>query len=158
MSNGKVYIETTRLVIRQWEERDLIPFFKLNSCPDVMKFFPKLLSMDEARHFIHKTSNFIEENGYSFWAVELKEKSEFVGTIGVNEVLFEAHFTPAIEIGWRLSKNYWRQGLATEGAKAVLDYSFFTLKFDEVVSFTSSINIPSMKLMEKIGPNIFNAR
>jgi RimJ/RimL family protein N-acetyltransferase len=71
--------------------------------------------------------------------------------IGVNDVLFDAPFTPAIEIGWRLDQKFWRCGLAAEGATAVLNFAFSTLKLKEVVAFTSKINYPSMKLMEKIG-------
>ena len=147
----RVYIETKRLIIRQWEDKDLLPFFKLNSCPEVMKFYPKLLSEKESSSFIYKARTQIDEKGYSFWALELKSSGDFVGTIGINDVLFEAPFSPSVEIGWRLGKKYWRQGLGTEGAKSVLDYAFNNLCLDEIVSFTSSINIPSIKLMEKIG-------
>ena len=86
MFKGRVFIETGRLLIRQWEEKDLLPFFKLSTCPEVMKFFPKLLTREEVKQFVQKSSSSVEENGYSFWAVELKENSEFIGLIGLNKV------------------------------------------------------------------------
>ena len=147
----KVYIETDRLLIRQWRDEDLDPFFYLNSNPEVMRYFPKLLSRKESDSFAHKVSAQIDKNGYSFWAIEWKGRSEFVGTMGINDVNFKAHFTPAIEIGWRLDNKFWRKGLGFEGAKAILDYAFNSLMIKEVVSFTSSINKSSIGLMEKIG-------
>ena len=110
MLKGRVFIETGRLLIRQWEEKDLLPFFKLSTCPEVMKFYPKLLTMEEVKQFVEKSSISVEKNGFSFWAVEFKENSEFIGLIGLNSPLAPLL---AIEIGWRLSKDYggkgWRQ-------------------------------------------------
>tara|TARA_Y100001970_G_C14223971_1_gene854421 strand:+ start:2183 stop:2737 length:555 start_codon:yes stop_codon:yes gene_type:complete len=148
---SRIYIETERLYVRQWEEEDLHPFYKLNSCPKVMRFYPNLLSRKESDNFVCKASSQIDENGYSFWAIELKESSKLIGTMGIADVYFKAHFTPAVEIGWRLDNKYWRRGLGYEGAKAILSYAFNTLMMKEVVSFTSSINTPSISLMEKIG-------
>ena len=149
--NGKIYNETPRLLLRQWIEEDRDPFAKLNSSKKVMEFFPKTLSKKESNDIIDKASQLIEEKGYCFWAVELKESSEFIGMIGVNDVLFDAPFTPAVEIGWRLDQRFWRRGLAAEGATAALNFAFSTLKLKEVVAFTSILNDPSMRLMEKIG-------
>ena len=148
---SKNFIETERLFVRQWKEKDLHPFYKLNSCPEVMKFFPNLLSRKESDNFIYKASTQIDENGFSFWAIELKETSEFIGTMGIAEVNFDEHFTPAIEIGWRLDNKFWRRGFGYEGAKAILTYAFNFLLFKEIVSFTSIINTPSISLMEKVG-------
>ena len=147
----KVYIETERLIIRQWLKEDLKYFFRMNSNPEVMRYFPKLLSREESDSFVERASAQIDKRGYSFWALELKENSKFVGAMGVNNVNFKEHFTPAVEIGWRLDNNFWRQGLGFEGAISILDYAFYSLMLKEVVSFTSKINGPSIGLMEKIG-------
>lgn len=91
------------------------------------------------------------EHGFCFFAAELVGKSPFIGFIGISGVPFEARFTPAVEIGWRLAQPYWYKGLATEGAQAVLSYAFRKLNLDEVVSFTVPANIRSRRVMEKIG-------
>ena len=74
-----------------------------------------------------------------------------IGFLGLIPPSFEAHFTPAIEIGWRLASLHWNKGYATEGARAVLDYAFKQLKLDEIVSFTVPHNLASRRVMEKIG-------
>jgi len=91
------------------------------------------------------------EHGFCFFATELIGKAPFIGFLGISTVPFEAPFTPAIEIGWRLARRYWHKGLATEGAEAVLSYAFRKLSLDEVVSFTVPANIRSRRVMEKIG-------
>jgi len=92
-----------------------------------------------------------DEHGFSLYAVERKDTHQFIGFIGLFYAGFEAHFTPAIEIGWRLSSEHWGQGFAPEGAKAVLDYAFRVLNIPEIVSFTAASNQKSIRVMEKIG-------
>lgn len=92
-----------------------------------------------------------ERHGFGFWAVTAKETDEFAGCIGLAVPSFEAHFTPCVEIGWRLAARFWNRGLATEGAAVVLRFAFDTLCLPEVVSFTSVDNLPSRRVMEKIG-------
>ena len=76
---------------------------------------------------------------------------DFIGFVGLNEPRFEAHFTPAVEIGWRLARGAWGHGYATEAARAVLAYAFDELQLDEVVSFTTVENWRSRRVMERIG-------
>lgn len=144
-------IETERLVLRQWKECDREEFFSLNADPVVMEFFPKTLSREESDQFIDKTKDLIDSQGFGFFATELKSTGEFIGFIGLNKPTFEASFMPCVEIGWRLKKEFWRKGYASEGAKACLTFAFDVLKLDEVVSFTSVLNLPSIGVMEKIG-------
>ena len=148
---SRIYIETERLYVRQWEEEDLHPFYKLNSSPKVMRFYPNLLSRKESDNFVCKASSQIDENGYSFWAIELKESSKLIGTMGIADVHFKEHFTPAVEIAWRLASQYWGFGYATEAAKAVFDYGYKELNLKEIVSFTVPENKRSIRVMEKIG-------
>ena len=147
----KVYIETDRLLLRQWTPSDKPVFFELNSDPKVMEFFPSTLTREQSDSFVNKSSELIEENGWGLFAVELKDQGNFIGLIGLATPTYEAHFTPCTEIGQRLHRNFWKKGYATEGAKAVLDFAFKTLDMHEIVSFTSKTNIPSISLMEKIG-------
>jgi 3-dehydroquinate dehydratase/shikimate dehydrogenase len=144
-------IKTKRLLLRPWKESDLLPFRTLNADERVMEFFPKTLTADESDAIAIRMQDLIEKNGYGFFAVSLLDTEEFIGFIGLNEVSFQAPFTPAVEIGWRLDFKHWGKGYATEGALAVLEFGFKTLDLDEIVSFTTMNNIRSQRVMEKIG-------
>lgn len=144
-------IKTERLILRKWRDEDLLPFAELNADPCVREFFLSTLDPQTSNEHIKYYSNHIEKYGYGFWAVSLISTGEFIGFIGIQNVHFKAHFTPAVEIGWRLAFNHWGKGYATEGAKAALRYAFETLKLDEIVSMASMKNMRSRHVMEKIG-------
>jgi 3-dehydroquinate dehydratase/shikimate dehydrogenase len=147
-------LKTKRLILRPWKETDLAPFAKLNADPKVMEYFPSILSREESDHLAQKMQSKMEERGYGMWAVSIPEIADFIGFIGLNhqdKSTFPAHFTPAVEIGWRLAATYWGKGYATEGAKAVLAYGFEHLHLEEIVSFTAVQNMRSRRIMEKIG-------
>jgi 3-dehydroquinate dehydratase/shikimate dehydrogenase len=144
-------IRTKRLILRPWKETDLAPFAALNADPRVREFFGGLLNRQESDQSAKGTSDHITKYGWGFWAASLIESGEFIGFIGLEDVLFKAHFTPAVEIGWRLAYNHWDKGYATEGATAALQYGFETLGLDEIVSFTTVKNLRSRRVMEKIG-------
>lgn len=146
-----IYIETPRLRLRDWQEADFEPFSQMNADEEVMKFFPKTLSKQESDAFAQAIIAEIKEFGFGLYAVEVKETSEFIGFIGFHRATFESDFTPCVEIGWRLKKEEWGRGYATEGAKACLQYGFEELGFDEIYSFTAAINEPSKHVMRKIG-------
>ncbi|MBY0121652.1 GNAT family N-acetyltransferase [Bacillus sp. S/N-304-OC-R1] len=148
-----IYLETSRLLMRDWEETDLEPFCRLNADEKVMTYFPKSLSIDETYMFYKSILSEFKECGFGLYAVELKENKEFIGFIGFHRATFEAEFTPCIEIGWRLKKEVWGKGYATEGAAACLQYGFNELGFSDVYSFTADINEPSKNVMNKIGMN-----
>jgi len=115
-----------------------------------MEFYPNILTELESNSLAEKFYNLILEQGWGFWAVELKSNKQFIGFVGLNKPDAVLPFSPCVEIGWRLAKNYWGKGYATEAAKAVLKYAFETLQLDEVVSFTSIHNIKSKSVMEKL--------
>lgn len=150
----KYIFESERLGFRLFNETDKVPFFEMNSNGEVMKYFKKILSREESDDFINRIELHFQEYGYGLWAVEEKESHNFIGFIGLFNASFEADFTPCIEIGWRLDNKYWYKGYATEGAKACLDYAFNKLGLNEIYSFTSVINLPSINVMEKIGLRI----
>lgn len=143
--------ESERLGFRQWKEEDKIPFSKMNNNIDVMKYFPSVLTRRESDTFVDKIVKHFEEQGYGLWSVEIKENQTFIGFIGFFNATFEAYFTPCIEIGWRLDNEFWNRGYATEGAKACLEFAFNKLGMDEIYSFTSRLNKPSINVMKKIG-------
>ena len=146
-----IILETNRLILRTWNEKDIEAMTVINQDPKVCEFLPAVGNRESTEAGVRKAMQHYEEHGYCLYAVELKSTHEFIGWVGLAIPSFEAHFTPAVEIGWRLSSNHWNQGYATEAAKAVLAYAFNTLGMDEIVSFTAVNNQPSRRVMEKIG-------
>lgn len=150
-----IIIETERLFLRTWEDKDAHSFFEINQDPQVIEFLRGSLAMEEINQFIHSAKIHQAQLGYGLWAVELKEAAEFIGYIGLRNTDFSepygAPFAPAVEVGWRLGSQYWGKGYATEGAKACLDFGFNVIGLDEIVSFTVPMNRRSIRVMEKIG-------
>lgn len=144
-------IETHRLGLRNWLERDIPIFVEMNQDPIVMEFFPKLLTEDESKEMVERIKAHIDDHGFGLWAVEIKDTREFIGFVGLSIPRFQADFTPCVEIGWRLAVPYWGKGYAQEAAKAVLNYGFHRLELEEIVSFTSALNTKSINVMRKIG-------
>ena len=144
-------LETERLYLRQWQAADLSVFAEMNADPEVMKYFPKPLSPKVSNVIANKCSQLIEDKGWGFWAVSLKKQDTFIGMVGLNEAHADMPFAPTIEIAWRLHKDYWGQGYATEAARASLNFAFETLGLDEVVAFTAVINKHSQLIMQRIG-------
>lgn len=143
--------ETERLILRNWRDEDLIPFREMNGDPEVMRYFVKPMDPRESDDFAARIRILLENRGYGLWAVEEKGEGRFIGFTGLYDSHFEADFTPCTEIGWRLKKEYWRRGYATEAARAVLDRAFRLWGYEDIVSFTSSGNLPSIAVMQKIG-------
>ena len=144
-------IRTQRLVLRRWQRRDYEPFARLNADPRVMEYMPGPLSSEESDALAQRIETGFERHGFGLWAVEVPGVSEFAGFVGLAVTEFASHFTPAVEIGWRLDAEHWNRGYATESARAVLDLAFGTLGLDEIVSFTVPANHRSRSVMEKIG-------
>ena len=142
---------TARLLLRQWREEDREPFARINSDPEVMRYLPALLSREESDSLMGRAKTHFAVHGFGPFALELRETGQLAGFLGLVVPSFEAHFTPAVEIGWRLDASLWNQGLATEGAREVLRYAFEELLLPEVVSFTVPANLASRRVMEKIG-------
>ncbi len=142
-------ISTPRLILRRWREADLKPFAELNADVEVMRYFAEPLTLEQTNESFERIEASFEKNGFGFWAVEANKK--FIGLIGIAIPRVQLPFSPCVEIGWRLAKHAWGQGYATEGAKAVLEDGFNRLGLSEIVSFTAEINLPSRRIMEKIG-------
>jgi len=138
-----------RVVLRQWQESDLEPFAAMNADAEVMRFFPKPLSRDESAFTMTRLRARIDERGWGLWALEVN--GVFAGFTGLAEPKFTAHFTPCVEIGWRLRKEFWGQGIAFDAARQAMDYAFAELKLAQLVSFTAALNLRSRRLMERLG-------
>jgi RimJ/RimL family protein N-acetyltransferase len=144
-------LRTERLLLRRWRPEDRIAFARMNADPRVMEFFPAVQSREESDAVADRIEAHFQQHGFGLWAVEIAGVTPFAGFIGLTHTRFEAHFTPAIEIGWRLAADHWNQGYVTEGARAALDFGFTTLGLNEIVSFTVPTNLSSRRVMEKIG-------
>jgi len=144
-------LRTGRLILRRWQDSDRQPFAAINADPRVMEFFPNLLTRRQSDDLIEKIEAAFTQRGFGLCAVELQSDHRFLGFIGLSVPGFQAHFTPCVEIGWRLATHAWGQGFATEGAWAIAAYAFDTLKLDALVSFTAEQNTRSRRVMERIG-------
>ena len=146
-----IELETDRLRLRQWNESDYAFFADMNADSEVMKYFPKPLAEEESNFFAIKLQSHIQDKGWGLWALELKSTGKFIGYTGMHNTDEQLYFSPAIGIGWRLSKEYWKHGYATEAAKAALRFAFVSLQLDEIVSFTSANNKDSIAVMQRLG-------
>jgi len=144
-------IRTPRLLLRQWRAEDREPFAAMGQDPAVMEHFPALLTLEESDSAADRVEAEIARNRFGFWAVEIPGEASFAGFIGLRSPGFEAHFTPCIEIGWRLARPFWGRGYATEGAKAALEFGFTQLALSEIVAFVVPANARSLAVMRRIG-------
>ena len=145
-----VDITTERLVLRRWREADREPWAAMNADPEVMHHFPSTLTREECDEAIDRYRAHFDEHGHGLWVVERAADGVFLGFVGLNTVSFDAHFTPALEIGWRLARAAWGHGYATEAARAVVERAR-ERGIEELVSFTVPANEPSWRVMERIG-------
>ncbi len=146
-----IYIETPRLLLRDWSDADLPLFTAMNADPVVMECFPGTLTPEQTLSFYHCIREEFAQYGYGLYAVERKCDGCFIGFTGLHWARFQADFTPCVEIGWRLCHGAWGNGFAPEAASAVLDYAFGLLGIKEIYSFTAVRNLRSQRVMEKIG-------
>jgi RimJ/RimL family protein N-acetyltransferase len=146
-----IEVRTPRLLLRQWRDSDREPYASLSSDRQVMRFFPGTQSREVSDRNIDVWQAEMVERGWSNWAVEVVESGFFAGFIGLSVPKRALPFMPCVEVGYRLAREYWGQGYATEGAQAALDVGFKKLGLEEIVSFTAIVNLPSQAVMQRIG-------
>ncbi|HUR73707.1 MAG TPA: GNAT family N-acetyltransferase [Sporichthya sp.] len=144
-------LRTERLLLRPWRASDRAPFAAMNADPEVVEFLNGPLSPAESDAFIQRVETSWATQGYGLWALEVVDGPEFIGYTGLWDALFEAPFTPAVEVGWRLARAAWGHGYASEAARAALAYGYATRALPEVVSFTAAGNLRSRAVMERVG-------
>lgn len=147
----KYFFKSDRLGFRTWQDDDLHHLRAMNSDPDVMRYFPSILTEAENMALLDKLEQRYIHDGYTYYAVEELGTREFIGFIGIAYQTFDSPYTPCVDIGWRLLKKHWGKGFATEGAKRVLDYANTELRIKEIRAFAPAINLPSISVMKKIG-------
>jgi ribosomal-protein-alanine N-acetyltransferase len=144
-------IETPRLILRPWRDSDFDPFAALNADPFIMRYMRSVLSREESEAYIQRARQHLADHGFCNWAVEAPGVASFIGAVGLSNVRFEASFTPAVEVAWRLDRPFWGQGYATEAASAAMQHGFTRIGLKEIVALTRLVNIPSQRVMQRLG-------
>ncbi|MFC4119329.1 GNAT family N-acetyltransferase [Nonomuraea zeae] len=144
-------MDTERLIMRRWRAEDREPFAAMNADPQVMEHFPALLTREESDALVDRIEEKFDEHGFGLWALEVRESGHFIGFTGLAWQTFEARFTPAVEIGWRLARPAWGHGYASEAAREAVRYAFGEAGLDDLVSMTAVQNTRSRAVMERLG-------
>lgn len=148
---GPTELRTRRLLLRQWRDSDREPFAQMNADPRVMRFFASTQSREESDRSISVWKQELNERGWSNWAVEHALEGRFIGFVGLTIPRRALPFMPCVEIGYRLAEAHWGQGFATEAGREVLRFGFEVLELQDLVSFTSKLNLPSQAVMQRLG-------
>jgi ribosomal-protein-alanine N-acetyltransferase len=148
---GPPILATARLLLRPWRQADREPFRALNADPQVMRYFPAPLDAAASDRLADRIEANMAMWGFGLWAVEVRCGPAFVGFVGLSVPAFAAHFTPCVEVGWRLARAAWGRGYATEAAEAALRFGFVEERLDEIVSITVPSNRASRAVMERLG-------
>jgi len=144
-------IETGRLLIREWREEDLEPFFRINSDPEVMRHIRVVASRAESDAGVERQRACQSENGFCFWALERKADGAFLGFCGLRPGVPATPIADDLEIGWRLGRAHWGHGYAREAAAACLAWAFAEARVPRVAAITVAANTRSWGLMERLG-------
>jgi RimJ/RimL family protein N-acetyltransferase len=149
--SASVTLSGCRVCLRRWREEDREAFAAMNADARVMEFFRSCLSRTESDVMVDHIEGHFSKHGFGLWALEVPGVAPFIGFTGLSLPGFSAHFTPCVEVGWRLAFEHWGRGYATEAARLALGHAFETLALTEVVSFTSVKNHRSRAVMERLG-------
>jgi len=144
-------IRTKRALLRAMRDDDLPAWCALNADPAVRRHFESVATEEEALGEAARIRAGMAQRGWGFWALEIPGVMSFAGTVGLIVTGWEAHFTPCVEIGWRLASEAWGRGYASEAAAAAAEFGFEHLELDELVAITIPDNQPSRRVMERIG-------
>ncbi len=143
--------QTDRLVLRRWRDKDKPAFASMNADTRVMEYFPDLYTQERSDWMVDECNRRLDIDGFTFWAVDRKDRDEFIGFVGLNSFDAELPFCPCVEVGWRIAYEHWGNGFATEAAQKCLALGFNHFGLSRIVSFTSLANSRSRRVMEKIG-------
>ncbi|MBO9536069.1 GNAT family N-acetyltransferase [Herbaspirillum sp.] len=144
-------LQGARVLLRPWRPEDRDPFAAINADPLAMRHFPAPLSRHDSDALADRIEAHFAQYGFGPWALEIPGVSEFAGCVGLLNVSFQAHFTPAVEIAWRVAPALWGKGYATEAAACAIRHGFRALALPEIVSFTVPANLRSIAVMQRLG-------
>jgi ribosomal-protein-alanine N-acetyltransferase len=149
--SASVKLASGRICLRRWRDEDQEAFAAMNADARVMEFFRSPLNRVESDAMVDRIEKHFSEHDFGLWAIEVPNVAPFIGFAGLDVARFNAHFTPCVEVGWRLAFEHWGYGYATEAARLALGYGFGTLALSEIVSFTSTTNQRSRAVMDRLG-------
>jgi RimJ/RimL family protein N-acetyltransferase len=144
-------IETERLLLRAWQPSDEAPFAALNADPEVTRYLRGPMRRDESDELLAQIRGHWQEHGFGLYAVEIKDSSAFAGFVGLAVPSFLPEVLPAVEVGWRLAREHWGEGYATEGARASLAHGFAALGLAQIISIIDPRNAASVRVAERLG-------
>jgi len=144
-------LTTERLVLGTWSDEDAEGLFELSNDPEVMRHFHAMPTRDQVQNMVAKHRDNLAAGRPGLYAVRVADTATFIGFVGLSAAVFDAPFMPCVEVGWRLRRDAWGHGYATEAAGAALAHGFQTLGLDEIVSFTTVANEPSIAVMRRLG-------
>jgi RimJ/RimL family protein N-acetyltransferase len=144
-------IRTGRLVMRRWRESDRDPYAALNADPEVMRYFPATLDRAASDASIDRMEDLFRGQGFGLWALEVAATGEFIGFTGLNPMPGGVPGAGGMEVGWRLARDAWHHGYATEAATAAVDVAFRGVGLDHIWSMTAVLNRPSQAVMLRLG-------
>lgn len=144
-------LRTQQLILRRLRPNDIDAFAAMNADPEVMRYFPANLSRAETKALMMRMDRHFERHGFGWWAVEMRGTAVFAGFVGLLVPAFHAHFTPCVEVGWRLVRSAWGRGFATEAGQASIDFAFEHLGIDQIMSMAVADNWRSRRVMERLG-------
>ena len=143
-------IETERLILRPWRERDRAAFLALSADPEVMDWLGGVADAAAANERFERLASAFDRQGYGRWAIERTADEAFIGYAGMAPV----HGTlplQGVEIGWGLVRSAWGAGYASEAASAAIRDGFERLGFDEILAYTAATNLRSQAVMRRTG-------
>ena len=144
-------LTTARLSLRRWRAPDRGPFAAMNADPEVMRWFPATLTRSQSDELADRIAADMARQGWGLWALEERSTGDFIGFTGLVRVTDDLPFAPAVEVGWRLARDAWGRGLATEAARAATAFAFGELALGEVVSYAVAGNARSRAVMMRLG-------
>jgi RimJ/RimL family protein N-acetyltransferase len=147
---------TPRILLRRWRDDDLDAFAEITAQPEVMRWIRdgRVLDREGAAERLDAYRRHWEEHGFGLYALVVRQTGELAGFTGLAVPTFLPEILPAVEIGWRLGRRHWGQGLATEAARAVVNHARDGLGLDRLVSIHQVGNDASARVMIKIGMHL----
>lgn len=144
-------LTTPRLLLRPWRPADRDGLWRMQADPRTMEFLMPVPDRAASDAVAERAEAHFVRHGFGLWVAAVPGVTDFAGYCGLVRVPYDAHFTPAVEIGWRFDPAFWGRGYATEAARAALDFGFGTLGLDEIVAITVPANLRSRAVMERLG-------
>lgn len=144
-------LQTERLLLRAWKTTDLAPFAALNADLQVMEHLDGCKPREYSDEMAHRLQLRFSEWGFGLWATALRDTDTFIGFVGLQIPGFDAPFQPCVEVGWRLAREHWGHGYASEAARRVLEFGFNECRLKEILSMTVPANMRSQAVMQRLG-------